>query len=112
MFVWSLLKADHLQDAAKTLVRPKKPQPGRLGKAVQVFSNHFPVKCSINEISHYDVDIKGKGRPERESTRKPVGEKPLPTELLRSGLHTSTCHFTLAQEHGRQLSPKPHSVDL
>ena len=74
-----------MQDAAKTLVRPKRPQPGRLGKPTQVFANHFPVKCNIGDISHYDVDIKGKGRPEGESTRKPVGEKPLPTELLRLG---------------------------
>lgn len=72
-----------MQDAAKTLVRPKKPQPGQLGRRVQVFANHFPVKCSLSEIAHFDVDIKAKANPEREGARRRTAEKPLPSDLLR-----------------------------
>ena len=74
-----------LKDAAKTLVRPTKPKPGQMGRKVQVFANHFPVKCTLTEASHYDVDIQAKARSagEAPSRRGPVGDKPLPTEILR-----------------------------
>ena len=96
--VW--LKQRHLQDAS-LIVRPRKPQPGKMGRKVQVFANHFPVKCSINEISHYDVEIKAKARPEGEGTRRKVAEKPLPTDLLRYDWTTMLC----------QLLHQYHSLD-
>ena len=74
-----------------SLTRPLKPRPGTLGRAVQVFANHFPVKCTLGEASHYDVDIVGKKKAlqEGEEERKPIRggkadrEKALPSDLLR-----------------------------
>jgi len=77
-----------------SLARPKKPKAGTLGRATQVFANHFPVKCSLREASHYDVDVVGKKKAMRDAEggepQKPIrggradrGEKALPTDLLR-----------------------------
>jgi hypothetical protein len=78
-----------------SLDRPKKPKPGTVGRSTQVFANHFPVKCSLREASHYDVDVVGKKKAMQDAEEgapppKPVrggradrGEKALPTDLLR-----------------------------
>jgi len=79
-----------------SLARPLRPKvAGTLGRPCQVFANHFPVKCTLGEASHYNVEVVGKRKAQQDAEfgvepKKPSrggkasrGVKSLPTELLR-----------------------------
>lgn len=66
-------------------VRARRPGHGTAGRQIQVYANHFSVKCALQQAAHYDIDItSGKteeaGGPPRKGSRP---EKPMPSELLR-----------------------------
>ena len=69
-----------------------------------MLANHFPVKCNLEEASHYDVDVKQARRevegPPGKSSRP---EKAMPTELLRCAFDQHQCLHVISHQFLQSL---------
>lgn len=81
----------HPIQLAFTPQRAVRPGTGQAGRVIRVKANWFKVECSLSEAYHYDVDIRGAGRPEapEQPPPEPRGAsalRPLPAEICRAAM--------------------------